>query len=76
MEYADTRVDEEQRKKERNRWEEKGVGGIDEVRVPKNERKAGKKGREEGVWSEGQPRLGGFPEDRLFDSAALTLQCV
>lgn len=26
--------------------------------------------------SEGQPRLGGFPEDRLFDTPALTLQCI
>lgn len=29
-----------------------------------------------GSLSEGQPRLGGFPEDRLFDTPALTLQCI
>lgn len=53
-------------------------GSTDEVRVTKNERKAGKqkREREEGVLSEGQPRLGGFPEDRLFDTPALTLQCI
>lgn len=26
--------------------------------------------------TEGQPCLGGFPEERLFDSPALALQCV
>lgn len=47
---------------------------MDEVRVTKSERKAEKKEKRE--FTEGQLRLGGFPEDRLFDTPALTLQCI
>lgn len=45
----------------------------------KNERKAKKRKKsqkEKRESTEGQPRLGGFPEDRLFDTPALTLQCI